>query len=94
MKQLLRLIVVLMLCIAFLMLISCNTVTDVSVEHACKYEHCPYKGVKPSQWRDAASKLSPEGSDSYCIDLLHLEHPDKEYEELEDLLFLSKSNIL
>lgn len=56
--------------------------------HECKWPLCPYKGVKPSGYEKAVIAYGVvEGSDSYCIDLLHLEYPTLEYEALEELLF-------
>lgn len=59
--------------------------------HKCKWSKCPYKGIYPSQWSDKVSLYVGEtGTDAWCIDMLHLEYPNKEYDELEDLLFSNK----
>lgn len=61
---------------------------DYTPKHECRWELCPYKGVKPSGYKVAVKAyVGEEGTDGYCIDLLHLEHPNYEYEELENLLF-------
>lgn len=65
---------------------SCNNPTG----HTCKWQSCPYKGIKPDQWKVSILDYigqDTEGSDSYYIDLLHLEYPFYEYEQLEDMLF-------
>jgi hypothetical protein len=66
------------------MLSSC---TKAMNGHACKWEHCPYKGITLAQYPSRAE--GEEGSDLYYIDLLHLQHPALEYDELEDTLFAS-----
>ena len=58
--------------------------------HECKWMHCPYKGVLPANYSASILQYIGEdskGSDSYYIDLLHLENPTLEYDELEELLF-------
>lgn len=62
---------------------------DTPGPHSCRWELCPYKGITVGNYEAAVKDYtgSPEGSDGYCIDLLHLQHPDKDYEQLEDLLF-------
>lgn len=58
--------------------------------HSCRWKLCPYKGVKWIGRANAVTQYVGEdyaGSDSWCIDMLHLEHPKAEYEELEDMLF-------
>lgn len=58
-------------------------------KHRCPWEKCPYKGVLPSQRAAAVREYtgSPEGSDAWCIDMLHLDHPQDDYETLENRLF-------
>jgi hypothetical protein len=59
--------------------------------HECRWPKCPYRGVKPSGYEKAVEKYVGEvGTDGYCIDLLHLQYPNDEYEELEDKLFKPK----
>ena len=59
------------------------------IGHECRWEHCPYKGVKPGQYEKAVEKYTEcdEGTDCYYIDILHLEYPTDEYDQLEEKLF-------
>lgn len=58
-------------------------------EHSCRWSLCPYKGVTPEHYSEAVSEYSGcnEGSDCYYIDILHLEYPNEDYDQLEDRLF-------
>ena len=59
--------------------------------HTCKWQSCPYKGITPDQWKQSVINyvgIENEGTDSYYIDMLHLEFPELEYEQLEEKLFL------
>ena len=58
-------------------------------KHNCKWKHCPYKGITKDQWKQSVIKYHNEGTDSFDIDMLHLEFPQDEYEQLEDKLFLN-----
>lgn len=57
--------------------------------HHCRWALCPYKNVMPSDQREAVIEYTgcEEGTDSYCIDMLHLQYPDKDYDQLEEILF-------
>lgn len=59
------------------------------IGHTCKWELCPYKGVKEADRKTAVLTYTEclEGSDGYCIDMLHLEYPTLEYDQLDSLLF-------
>lgn len=61
----------------------------VSAGHKCKWQLCPYKDVVKANYKAAVLKYtdSPGGSDAVCIDLLHLEYPTLEYDQLEEKLF-------
>ena len=59
-------------------------------KHKCKWKSCPYKGITPDKWKQSVIKYigsESEGTDGYCIDMLHLEYPEMEYDELENKLF-------
>lgn len=58
--------------------------------HKCRWALCPYKGVKPSHYKEAVKALYEEGTDIYRIDLLHLQYPNDEYDQLEEKLFNPK----
>lgn len=80
MKQILQIVLVAIIC-----LIIFNRKQNY---HSCRWDMCPYKGITPNEWHSKVSKYTGEKySDSWCIDMLHLEYPDKEYDELEDILF-------
>ena len=66
-----------------------NTETAPAAKHACKWELCPYKGITPNQWNQAVRDYTQceEATDAYLIDILHLEYPMAEYEELDSMLF-------
>lgn len=55
--------------------------------HKCKWE-CPYEGIKPGQWAEAVKyKTGEQFTDTYCIDILHLERPDLDFDQLETELW-------
>jgi len=57
--------------------------------HTCKWKHCPYKGITPDKWKQSVINyvgIENEGTDGYYIDMLHLEFPGDEYDELENKL--------
>ena len=57
-------------------------------QHACRWKLCPYKHITPNQWKEAVIEYAgEEGTDGYHIDILHLQHPEKDADELHDLLF-------
>lgn len=59
-----------------------------NISHVCKWELCPYKNITPLNWNSAVvDYVEDEGTDAWCIDMLHLEFPNDEYEQLEDKLF-------
>jgi Zn-finger protein len=70
-------------------LISCQKIDiDKQSGHKCKWQFCPYKGVLNNQYGKAvAAYTGTDGGDAYSIDILHLEFPAKEYDELEQMLF-------
>lgn len=80
----------LIIAFAFTLVLIATSCSKPVEKHTCKWDSCPYKGIKPDQWKvsvlDYIGK-DAEGSDSYYIDLLHLEYPIYEYEQLEDMLF-------
>ena len=52
--------------------------------HACKWSLCPYQGIKAAQYEHAVGKYVGEAcTDAYHIDMLHLQYPTEEYEQLE-----------
>lgn len=58
--------------------------------HACRWNLCPYKGVRKPEWERAVTRYVGEdaaGTDAWCIDVLHLEYPKDEYDDLEARLF-------
>jgi len=77
------------LCLTFIALILFFITED---KHNCKWKHCPYKGITKDQWKQSVINyvgIENEGTDSYYIDMLHLEFPELEYDELEEKLFLN-----
>jgi hypothetical protein len=56
--------------------------------HHCRWSSCPYKGIKAGQYSKAVTDYVGETyTDGWCIDMLHLNHPEEEYEQLEQRLF-------
>jgi len=57
--------------------------------HRCKWELCPYKGIKKSEWRPAVDKFykCQEGKDPRAIDFLHLLRPRWSKERVYNALF-------
>lgn len=67
---------------------SCSKDNRPIYGHKCKWTDCPYKGIVRHMWHNAVLKeAGEEGSDIYCIDILHLQYPEDNYDELEDKLF-------
>lgn len=55
--------------------------------HTCKWDKCPYKGVTTDLANRSVVAYTGEAyTDAYCLDMLHLQHPSFEYEQLEELL--------
>jgi hypothetical protein len=92
-------IVLLLALFLFACLCSCNFQSnaerhyksDVSniTGHTCKWKLCPYEGIFPAQYKQAVIDYSEceEGSDCFCIDMLHLQYPAAEYDQLDSMLF-------
>lgn len=63
-----------------------------SCHHECRWNGCPYKGVPTvyGEWNEAVFELSgcEEGSDCYYIDMLHLQFPEEDADQLHDRLFM------
>lgn len=77
-------------------LLSCHTVTDSEedLNHYCKFPACIFQGLGPEECMEVLLKSNDVGSDYYHIEELHLMYPDKLYEELEDSLFMIKTEVL
>lgn len=72
-------------------LLAFKATTAPATGHKCKWDLCPYKGIQEAQYRTAVTNYVGEKlTDAWCIDMLHLEFPDAEYEELENRLFNPK----
>lgn len=53
--------------------------------HKCKWSLCPYKGViKESYTRKVLQQVGSDDCEEYWLDILHLEYPTEEYEQLEE----------
>lgn len=77
--------------IALALYTACNS----SNEHVCRWPLCPYKGVTPDQWHKVVSNYTgcEEGTDGYLIDILHLERPALDADQLDSLLFLPTNKL-
>ena len=54
--------------------------------HVCKWDLCPYKDVTLEDAREAVIEYTGEDSTiAYYLDYLHIQHPDFEYETLEQI---------
>lgn len=53
--------------------------------HTCRWRMCPYKNILPNQWQREARMYNGDSDDGYRLDMLHLQYPTKEYEELEEM---------
>lgn len=61
-----------------------------NLTHQCRWEECPYKGVNLVNAAGYCEKYGgPEGSDAYCLDLFHFQRPELNYDELEELSFIT-----
>jgi len=66
---------------------SCKKV-EIDNGHKCRWELCPYKNITPNNYGKAVKDYTgTDGGDAYSIDILHLEFPEKDYDELEQMLF-------
>ncbi len=55
--------------------------------HSCKWVLCPYKGISlDSAHKYVLQYVGNDKSPGYSLDILHLQHPTAEYEELETML--------
>lgn len=69
------------------MLSSCSY-RSIRHGHTCRWELCPYKGVTAElAHRSVVSYTGEAYTDAYCIDMLHLQYPTEEYQQLEERLF-------
>jgi hypothetical protein len=59
--------------------------------HTCSYSLCPFKN---QAFFFAGCGNCDEGSDCYILDSLHFAMPDKDYDELDSLLFSTTKNTL
>ena len=55
--------------------------------HSCSFTHCPYKGLSGPQSHRLNTALNDSGTDSYCIDSLHIIYPAASYDTIDSLLF-------
>lgn len=78
-----RYLLIIMLCIG------CNKARFGS--HQCSWDKCPYKGVAANLAHKSVSAYVGEVyTDAYYLDILHLQYPTYEYEQLEALLTNNK----
>jgi hypothetical protein len=78
MKKILEILLVFLICII---------IYDRKDAHTCKWRLCPYKGIYHNQWSERVTEYVGDiGTDAWHLDMLHLQYPKKEYEELEQLL--------
>ena len=72
------------------LLASCST-RYKGAGHMCKWQLCPYHGVTANNAIAAVISYTGESdTDAYCIDMLHLQYPTEEYDQLEERLFNNK----
>lgn len=70
--------------IIILLLVGCSK-NEKELPHSCRWALCPYKGITIQEYPKYA--IADEGTDGYYLDLLHMQFPQDEYEELESKLF-------
>jgi hypothetical protein len=82
-------LIVICLSLFILCFASCKKISTKEIElHKCRWTLCPYKNITPYQYKECVIEYTgEEGTDSYCIDMLHLMFPKDEYEQLEERLF-------
>lgn len=55
--------------------------------HQCRWPLCPYKGITNDKAAKAvANYVGDSGIDAYYIDILHIQYPTYEYDQLDSLL--------
>ena len=71
--------------IAILFIFSCTK--PLAEGHTCKWSKCPYKAVMTSQWHNKVQEyVGNDESVGFSLDMLHLQHPTWEYEQLEEAI--------
>ena len=56
-------------------------------KHVCRWELCPYKGVTMQQASNAVADYTGEAcTDAYHIDMLHIQYPTLDADQLDSLL--------
>jgi hypothetical protein len=60
----------------------------VNIGHQCRWDLCPYKGVIMKDATNAVSDYTGEAcTDAYYIDMLHIQYPTLDADQLDSLLF-------
>jgi hypothetical protein len=55
--------------------------------HICRWELCPYKGIERGQAVTAVTTYAMEAcTDAYHIDMLHIQYPTLDADQLDSLL--------
>lgn len=83
--------------ILFLASLFCMTLLDnfndaapkpIEQKHSCRWALCPYKEVTPDDYKKAVAEYTgaEEETDAFHIDMLHLQFPDEDYDQLEERL--------
>lgn len=65
---------------------------EASKIHKCEFDGCPYNGMKYQMASRVNSTFNTEGTDTYCLDDLHLKFPAASYEQLDSMLFTNTTN--
>lgn len=68
---------------------SCNHKEPIhkNESHTCRWPLCPYKGITNDKAAKAvANYVGDSGINAYYIDMLHIQYPTYEYDQLDSLL--------
>ena len=69
------------LIILLIMVLSCS---KPILKHECRFDMCPYKGIKKPEYSHAVKVYTQSMvfDEAYKIDMLHLKYPNLEYDDL------------
>lgn len=74
-------------CICWVLGMAISSYVFRNTGHKCKYRFCPYKGIHYGNYKRAVVLYTGDyGNDAYKIDILHLEHPTLDNDQLDSIL--------
>jgi len=84
------------ICFFMFIVIFCISATKAASRHqphTCKWRECPYKGVCKAGADSSVTRYTGQRyTDGWCIDMLHIEYPDLNNDQLDSILFNKRGN--